>query len=361
MGIRDLNSFIKLNARDGLKYVNFDTLSNKKVAIDISIFLYRFKYNNKNMYEHFLNQINRLMVHNITPLYIFDGVPPKEKLDVLIHRKERKLENKNRICELKEKIEVLNNTNDNINKHGSKSLEELVLIQDNNKKIMDLKFQINKLDNKMIHITKEDIKNIKCLLDLLNIKYIVAKGEADLLCSNLYKNNYVDMILSEDMDILVSGGDILLRDFNINNNKISKYDVNVIIDKLNITKSQWINFCILCGCDYVKRIYGIGPKYIMKYIRSGEDIDICIKKMFTSRTRSLDITYEDYMIKFNKAKEIFENNINLIDDTMKDTLIFKNIKETLFDNQLDYITSFLHKNTTFSDLQIKNKIKNIYK
>ena len=25
----------------------------KKVAIDISIFLYKFKYNNKNIYEHF--------------------------------------------------------------------------------------------------------------------------------------------------------------------------------------------------------------------------------------------------------------------------------------------------------------------
>ena len=62
MGIRDLNSFIKQNAYDGLTYVNFDSLEHKKVAIDISIFLYRFKYNNKNMYEHFLNQINRLMI-----------------------------------------------------------------------------------------------------------------------------------------------------------------------------------------------------------------------------------------------------------------------------------------------------------
>ena len=62
-----------------------------KVVIDISIFLYKFKYNNKNIYEHFLNQINRLCIHNITPIYIFDGIPPKEKMEVLINRKERKM------------------------------------------------------------------------------------------------------------------------------------------------------------------------------------------------------------------------------------------------------------------------------
>ena len=111
-------------------------------------------------------------------------------------------------------------------------------MQDNKQKILDLENYINKLDNKVMHITKDDIKNVKYFLDLLNIKYIVAKGEADLLCSYLCKNNYVNMVMSEDMDILVSGGNILLRDFNVNSNKITKYDVNIILQKLQFSREK---------------------------------------------------------------------------------------------------------------------------
>ena len=40
------------------------------------------------------------MRNNIIPIYVFDGKPPVEKTDVLVVRKEKKQEYKNRIADL---------------------------------------------------------------------------------------------------------------------------------------------------------------------------------------------------------------------------------------------------------------------
>ena len=75
----------------------------------------------------------------------------------------------------------------------------------------------------------------------------------------------------------------------------------------------------------------------------------------------MDISYDDYIKKFNKAYEIFDNNSLIIDENIKNKISNCSINNNLFDNQLDNIKIYLQKNTSFSDLQIKNKIRNIYK
>ena len=42
MGIKQLNSFLKQNCKNSIKTIKFQEVSNKKIAIDISIYLYKF-------------------------------------------------------------------------------------------------------------------------------------------------------------------------------------------------------------------------------------------------------------------------------------------------------------------------------
>ena len=79
MGIKNLTSFLKSNCPQAIKEVMLRDLEGKKVAIDISIFLYKFKYKSNNLIPKFVEQINKLRIHNITPIYIFDGIPSIEK------------------------------------------------------------------------------------------------------------------------------------------------------------------------------------------------------------------------------------------------------------------------------------------
>ena len=196
MGIKNLTSFLKETCPNSIRKINIDELQGQKAAIDVSIWLYRFKYKGNKLIPKFFEQIYRLRCHNITPVYIFDGPPGPEKDNVMSIRKNKKEEKFNKIDSTK---------------------KELLKSSDNiTKKIIQNK--IDDMNNKIITVSREDIKSVKQLFDLMNIKYIRAIGEADLLCSKLCTDNIVDFVISEDMDLLTSGSKYLLRDFNIYNN-----------------------------------------------------------------------------------------------------------------------------------------------
>ena len=329
MGIKNLTSFLQEHCPNSIKQINLMELTGKKCAIDTSIFLYRFKYKANRLIPKFFEQINRLRINNITPIYIFDGRPPEEKKDVIIQRK-------NKLKEKKDNMDKL-----------QKEIDETVDLEQKNK----LKSQLYKLDNKTISVTKEDIIQVKYLFDLLNIKYIQAEGEADLLCSKMCSTGKVDFVISEDMDLLTSGTKLLMRDFNIYNNKATLYNLNEILSKLEISYDKFVYLCIMLGCDYLKRPVGMGPKKSFKLIKECDSIEDIVSKMVEKNT----VLDEDYCEKFKKAKDIFTNYNMDYCDNIEVTI------DTLFDNQLDNINIFLNKYTGLSEKQILNRIKNIYK
>ena len=74
------------------------------------------------------------------------------------------------------------------------------------------------------------------------------------------------MVLSDDMDLLVAGTKILLRDYCLGNNRITVYKTDEILSTPDINYDLWVDFCILC-CDYSKRIRGMGPNNSFKYLK----------------------------------------------------------------------------------------------
>jgi flap endonuclease-1 len=330
MGIKNLTSFLLEHCPDAIKQTQLFELRGKKAAIDVSIFLYRFKYKGNKLIPKFFEQINRLRMNDITPIYIFDGVPDQLKQDTINTRKNKLIDKHNKIQELKTELQ---NTNDV-------------------SKVSEINNKINTIDNKIISVTKEDIYLVKCLFDLLNIKYIQAQGEADLLCSKLCSTNVVDFIISEDMDLLTSGTKLLVRDFNIYNNKITVYNLSKILTQLNITYEKWVELCIMLGCDYLKRINGVGPKKSFKYIKEHNDIINIINDL---KSKNIVVS-ENYIELFVKSKKLFMN-YNM--DYLKNTDNLVKI-EKLYDNQLDNIKQFIFKYTKLTEKQFLNRIKNIY-
>ena len=85
MAVKGLAKFVEKYG----KQVFLDDLQDKTIVIDIHIYLYKFKYSNKNLVSCFKNQINRFSKVGITPIYIFDGIKPKLKDAVIKKRKEK--------------------------------------------------------------------------------------------------------------------------------------------------------------------------------------------------------------------------------------------------------------------------------
>ena len=105
MGIRYLNRFLKDNASLSIKLCNLAELSGKKIAIDISIYMYRFA-SDDTLIENMYLMLSVFRHYNIIPIFIFDGKPPPEKRELLQKRKEDKHEAEEEYNRLKKSLEI---------------------------------------------------------------------------------------------------------------------------------------------------------------------------------------------------------------------------------------------------------------
>jgi len=270
-------------------------------------------------------------VNDITPIYIFDGKPPPEKQNIINQRKEKKQE----LYNLIEKYE--------------KEKKNVTTLEDK----LKYSFEINKLKKKLIYVTKENITDLKNLLDIMNIQYIQAEGEADPICGKLCKDKVIDMVLSDDMDLLLlSGANIVLRNFFVGNNKIYCYDLTQILKELEFTHEQWIDFCILCGCDYCARIPGLGPKNAYKHIINYKSID----NMLDFIKIKYDVP-DTFNTEYLNSRKIFKNEQT---ENIIDNIVIKHIEHPGFAN-METIINILKKRTNLSEKQILNRMNAIYK
>jgi flap endonuclease-1 len=354
MGIKDLTVFLKEYAPETISKGNlseFTKNSNHKMraAIDTSLFLYKYKYRSgDNFIIEFLEQINRLLINKIEPIYVFDGIPPSEKQDTIKLRKDRKETYKNKIKELQETLNQINENNQidtgEVDNEGNKIV----------KTKEDILNEISKINKKTISVTGDDISRLKYFLDIMNIKYIKRDMEADVICSKLSSMGLVDFVISEDMDHLTSGTKVLLRDFNNKNNYVTIYRLETALNKLNISHERWINLCIMFGCDYVSRIKGLGYKTSYKFINKCDTDSFEGVLNYIKQLGKFTIP-DNYLEKVKKAQIIFRNNIDI-----NLTESFFTEDKDIFDNQIKVVKDYLHKYTKFSDQKIKNRIKNIF-
>lgn len=271
----NLNDMIRNNKQT--EYQVFNT-RNKcyRIAVDTMLYAHKFKYSYNDIIYGFINQIINFLNNRILPIYIIDGLAPSEKSDLIKTRNEKKNRLDNKIEQLKDEM-----------------LSEL-----NDTKRNELNTKIKNLTRTNIKINKTDINNIIQLFKHLNIPYIRANGEADALIGLLYENKSIDSCLSEDMDILVFGCKKMVK---FNKKKIYEYNLDHILNKLNITFDQYIDMCIYFGCDYLQPFAKVDPNTIYENIYY-KTISDFIKNNLISEN------YKKYISNFNKAKLVFINS-----------------------------------------------------
>ena len=109
MGIKNLNKFLREQAKESINIISLAELSGKKIAIDISIYMYKYA-SEEGLLENIYLMLSVLRHYNIIPIFVFDGKPPAEKKELLIKRKEDKKEAECEYNKLKNQLD-----NENIN------------------------------------------------------------------------------------------------------------------------------------------------------------------------------------------------------------------------------------------------------
>lgn len=267
MGIHGLAKLIADQAPNAIKEQEIKNFFGRKIAIDASMCIYQFLIavrQDGNVLQnvdgettsHLMGMFYRtirLLENGIKPVYVFDGKPPQLKSGELEKRGERRAEAEKLLAAAQESGEQEN---------------------------------IDKFTKRLVKVTKQHNDECKKLLSLMGVPYIEAPCEAEASCAALVKAGKVFATATEDMDGLTFGTGVLLRHLTASEAKklpIQEFSFTRILQDIGLTHSQFIDLCILLGCDYCGTIKGVGPKRAIDLIRQHGSIEEILENIDQSK------------------------------------------------------------------------------
>jgi flap endonuclease-1 len=251
MGIKKMLKFLNTNYPNVIKKVNDENLGGQMIAIDISILLYQVVIairnsgadmftNQGEISSHILGLFNKtinLLKMNIIPIYVFDGKPPSFKWQTINNRKDAK-------------------------KQASEKLNDEDMNEEDKIKYF----------KRTVHINKYQIQECIELLEIMGIPYVVAPEEADSQCAELVKCGLADGVLTEDMDIMTFGANKIYRNLTSYKKDTLEVSMDDVLKELNLNYDQFVELCLLFGCDYCDKLNDMKPELIYKYYSKNKNI-----------------------------------------------------------------------------------------
>ncbi|KAM3604680.1 uncharacterized protein V6R79_014693 [Siganus canaliculatus] len=224
MGITKLAELIRTEAPNAVRHGEINHYAGKTIAMDTSIFVYQFRAATPTL-SPLVGLFFRTLTfleNGIKPVFVLDGRPPAEKAAVL----EKRAEAAGR---------------SSCHYTGSASSQ-----------------------------TKECCQ----LLKFLGVPVIQAPGDAEALCAQLVRDGTVDAVASEDMDTLPFGATNVIRHLNAKrDSEVVEYSLPKLLETLHISHQEFVDLCILLGCDYCDKIAGLGPKRALTLIQKHHTIE----------------------------------------------------------------------------------------
>ena len=279
MGIKDLWQLLK----PVMVSKNLSTFRGQTAAIDASSFLYRSLYccaasiakkepTTKHLFylQRYINLFRRCRVEMI---FVFDGQAFPLKQQVNETRKERR----NQFLQEALKYELEG-------REGSHSLAESNF-------------------RKAIAVSSAITREFKFLLMANGIEFVTAPFEADAQLASMCKSRVVDFIITEDSDLVTFGCQHIFtkingagEGFEFKAEKLrqtlkskARTDKNVQnvqkIAKLN--HDQFVDVCILSGCDYLAHITGMGFMTSLKLIEQNQNAEGAIDHLAKKKSHKI--------------------------------------------------------------------------
>ena len=130
-----------------------------------------------------------------------------------------------------------------------------------------------------IRVTPEMMEDAKKLVKLMGAPVIQAPCEAEAQCAKIVSMGLAFGTATEDMDALTFGTNYLLRGFNSKKEPIIQICLKEILEGFEMNQTEFIDLCILCGCDYTQSIGGMGPTTSYKFMKEHGDIETVLAKV----------------------------------------------------------------------------------
>lgn len=313
MGIKCMNRYLMQNCKKGsIEKKPLSFLSGKKIAIDTSIYLYKYR-SQEALHENFYSMISLFHKYNIIPVFVFDGKPPAEKLDTLRERRELKYEAEDKYNKLYASLEFIDE-NDN-------ELRENIL------------YEMDKLKRQFVKISNKDVKSVKEIMTNFGVTFYDADGEADKVCAYLTTNQCYACV-SDDMDMFVYGCKYVVRHMSLINQTILLYKTEEILKELDLSFPMFKQISVLSGTDY--NIYD-------------NDVSLIETLKWYREFKKSDKNNDDFYDWLNKNTKYINNYQSLL--LIHNMYNFDNINKEELDNLN------IHLNKNYNKLELENVMK----
>jgi len=342
MGISDFYQVVRDAAPDQIITYHLSELEGYRLAIDISVFLY--KYIRSAGPERWMNTFILLLCtlkkHGIKAVCIFDGPnPPVEKKE---EQDRRRAENQKALNRLSEAIRVRDKLQDEyvpfddpIGPSLKKEIEGIlggrrgqgnyVNYHDVTDVVDALNVRIEKLERQTLPITDEYRDTAMLIVEMMGLHGIQADGEAETLCAYLAVNGKVDAVLTEDTDVLAYGTPFMLafKDFKLNEEKVVGLHLPSILEEMEMDVDEFRDLCILLSCDYNSRVRGFPPdgRRRKKAVGIGAKGALCMIQEYRRLEEVCKHVEDPAPLKYRRCRELFT-----VPKTVKEDLIPYNLK-----------------------------------
>jgi len=300
MGIKGLMKFLSDAAPKSIREVDSQAAyTGRTVAIDASMCLYQFlimiRDNRAGSYQNLTNEDGKVTSHiigmltrtlklmeaGIKPVYVFDGKPPELKLGELAQRRAKRQEAEKNLAEAQEKGD-----------------EE----------------QIMKSTKATTRVTKEQNEETKILLRLMGVPVVDAPSEAEATCAALCRDGKVYAAATEDADCLTFGTKILIRNLmaaESQKKQILEVHLDRALEQLNVSMDQFIDFCILSGCDYCDTLKGVGPSTAIRLLVQHGTLEKVIEELGPEKVPE-NFRYQDARQFFKECEAVNTQEVDFI-------------------------------------------------
>lgn len=331
MGIKGLTKLLSDHAPGCMREQKFEGYLDRKVAIDASMHIYQFMMvvgrqgdqqltNDAGEVTSHLQgmfmRTCRMLEAGIKPVYVFDGKPPTMKGGELAKRKDKREQAEADLAKAKEA--------------GDAEM-------------------IEKMSKRTVRVSREQSQEVMRLARLLGLPVFEAPCEAEASCAALCKAGLVYAAASEDMDTLCFSCPKLARNLMApasQGKPILEFDFDKCLKQLDLTWDQFIDVCIMCGCDYCESIKGIGPVKALSLIKQHGTIEELLKHLDQTKY----IVPDDWVSIVVEARKLFKNP-DVVDTNDLE------LKFTAPDEE--GVVAFLVGEKQFSEDRVRNTLKKL--
>jgi 5'-3' exonuclease len=310
MGLHAVSQFLKTKHPHLIHTEHLSLFAHTRVFVDVATYIFRFvckfgthkrdSTGSKHLTYAWFNSFFKFMLcfkqNGVTVIPVFDGQAPPAKLIEQTVRRETRQKQKDRATSLAQALKV--SDPDIICKELKLPLDTALT----HAHLTQAQELIDTIELQTSYVAPTELAFLQELLTACGICWVQAPEEAEAYCSFLVRHKFGKAVVSYDTDCIAHRADIIIFSVDFHTGTITFMNTCELLETLQFSEEQMVDFAILVGCDYNpnSRVNGIGPVNAVKLLQKHG----CIENIPNLNTEVL--LYQHIRTLFNPVHDLHE-------------------------------------------------------